>query len=416
MNMNKNKIILVCNVIIILLSFFVLNINVYADSCDSYGCATCSYKINDYLVSFDLKSNGDCNVDVTFSHKYIGQNNSNRGVTVDFKNSLVSSNFISKDTNKLVCPSKLFYFATAGGTKISYDISATKKDTGSKMTSYQDLLIDSSSTNNNLKIGESCNILSCSKEVVVGSSSNKIKVTAQLVNGEIKYSFNKPNVTVKSSLVPSDFASGCPKYYVKCGGSGDNLVCSLSMTNDFDVRNYEASASNEDTEVGECGIGYVKNSKTNECDTCASGFYKNGLYCVKECPSNYSAEDGVCKENTSFVAEDPCNEGSIKQVLRFFGYLLLIAKVVIPLLIIGFGTFDLFKAVTDKDEKSLGKQLKVLGIRIFVGLFVFFIPNLVYSVFGLTERLNFIQKDKYRTCADCLLKPNLCDIKTDTSK
>ena len=51
------------------------------------------------------------------------------------------------------------------------------------------------------------------------------------------------------------------------------------------------------------------------------------------------------------------------------------------------------------------KQVKVLGIRIFTGLFVFFIPKLVYAEFGLTERLNFIQKDKYKTCANCLLNP-----------
>lgn len=132
--------------------------------------------------------------------------------------------------------------------------------------------------------------------------------------------------------------------------------------------------------------------------------------------NNCKWNKGTKKCENYYVAQDPCSENSIKKVLRFFGYLLLIAKVVIPLIIIGFGTFDLFKAVTDKDEKSLGKQIKVLGIRIFTGIFVFFIPNLVYAVFGLTEKLNVIEQDKYKTCANCLLKPTSaeCQIEEDT--
>lgn len=131
------------------------------------------------------------------------------------------------------------------------------------------------------------------------------------------------------------------------------------------------------------------------------------------CKEGYVSKDGVTcvKDDNEYLAEDPCGENSIKQVLRFFGYLLLLAKVIIPLIIIGFGTFDLFKAVTDKDEKSLGKQIKTLGVRIFAGIFVFFIPNLVYAVFGLTEKLNVIEQDKYKTCANCLLKPTACDVK-----
>ena len=132
--------------------------------------------------------------------------------------------------------------------------------------------------------------------------------------------------------------------------------------------------------------------------------------------NNCKWNKGTKKCENYYVAQDPCSENSIKKVLRFFGYLLLIAKVVIPLIIIGFGTFDLFKAVTDKDEKNLGKQIKVLGIRIFTGIFVFFIPNLVYAVFGLTEKLNVIEQDNYKTCANCLLKPTSaeCQIEEDT--
>lgn len=105
------------------------------------------------------------------------------------------------------------------------------------------------------------------------------------------------------------------------------------------------------------------------------------------------------------VIEKPCDENDIKIVIRFFGYLLLIARVAIPLIIIGFATFDLFKSVVDKDEKSFGKQIKMVGMRILAGFIVFFIPNIVGAVFTLSDALNVVNTDQYKTCANCLLHP-----------
>lgn len=111
-----------------------------------------------------------------------------------------------------------------------------------------------------------------------------------------------------------------------------------------------------------------------------------------------------------YVAENPCDENSIRVILRVFGYILLIARIAVPLIIIGFGTFDLFKSVVDKDEKSLGKQVKRLGIRVFAGLLVFFVPNIVSVFFSLSDKLNIMETDQYKTCSNCLLKPNSCEV------
>ena len=105
------------------------------------------------------------------------------------------------------------------------------------------------------------------------------------------------------------------------------------------------------------------------------------------------------------VAAEPCNDYNIRKVLKIFGYILLLAKVIIPLLIIGFGTFDIYKSVIDKDEKSLGKQVKRLGIRVVTGIMVFFIPNFIYAIFSLSDKLNIIETEQYNTCATCLLDP-----------
>lgn len=115
--------------------------------------------------------------------------------------------------------------------------------------------------------------------------------------------------------------------------------------------------------------------------------------------------DTITTAATEYVADKPCDEDSIRRVLKFFGYIFLIAKIAIPLIIIGFGTFDLFKSVIDKDEKSLSKQFKQLGMRLLAGLIVFFIPNIIYAVFSLSDTLNVVDTSDYKTCAACLLDP-----------
>ena len=118
-------------------------------------------------------------------------------------------------------------------------------------------------------------------------------------------------------------------------------------------------------------------------------------------------------QTAEYVAQNPCDENSIRTVMRLFGYILLVARIAVPLIIIGFGTFDLFKSVVDKDEKSLGKQVKQLGIRILAGLIVFFIPNIVSAFFSMSDKLNIIETDQYKTCYNCIMKPTSCDVDED---
>lgn len=144
----------------------------------------------------------------------------------------------------------------------------------------------------------------------------------------------------------------------------------------------------------------------NEVDEFDTSIKCDGLP-EKECEFYYHCRwDGANNKCVDgFVAGDPCSENSIRRVLKIFGFILLVAKIAVPLVIIGFGTFDLFKAVVDKDEKSFGKQIKQLLIRILAGLVVFFIPNIINAVFSLSDRFGIIEDDKYATCRSCVLEP-----------
>ena len=112
---------------------------------------------------------------------------------------------------------------------------------------------------------------------------------------------------------------------------------------------------------------------------------------------------GSCQ--AQYVASEPCNDNNIRNVLKIAGYILLIAKLVVPILIIGYGIFDMYKAVIDKDEKSLPKQAKRLIMRVVTGLIIFFIPTIVNGLFKLSDKLDIVDTDEYQTCASCVLDP-----------
>ena len=123
---------------------------------------------------------------------------------------------------------------------------------------------------------------------------------------------------------------------------------------------------------------------------------------------------GTCSD--AQVASNPCDENDLRRVLKIFGYVLMIMKFMVPLLIIGFGIFDLYKAVVDKDEKSLSKQLKMIAIRLICGLVVFFLPNIIFVFLDSIDKSG-TKEQGYQTCAECVLKPNannLCTISDAT--
>lgn len=423
MSMNK-KIFLF---IIALFSFFIVNKSVYAANCDNYACAKCVYKTNDWKFEYDLSSDGDGTANLTFNSEKLSQER----ISYKFEQSLVSQNFISEEKNVLVCPSKLYYSVENGGatgntvTNIIniYQNQQTKKILNNETIITKVISLDSSSSNNNKKLSSSGsnNNLSCSKEVSYGQSG-KVKVTVTLVNDSFKYEFDDANFKVgTSSLKKEDFSNGCPAFYVSCGANNNDGFCSFSMTNDFGVRDYKASNSSKNTEIGECGEGYVKDSSGN-CGACRSGYYRYGTQCLDRCPEGTIANDGkTCeKKAAENVANKPCQDNDIKRVFRLFGYLLLVAKILIPLIIIIMGTFDIFKAVYGQDDKALGKQLRILVWRIVGGLTIFFLPTIVGAFFKISSDLKDVtEKEDYKICANCLLDPlngKICSVNENEQK
>lgn len=112
-----------------------------------------------------------------------------------------------------------------------------------------------------------------------------------------------------------------------------------------------------------------------------------------------------------YIGDNVCDDSRVRTALRVVGYFIFIAKMLVPIIIIGFGTFDLYKAVINGGSDSISKQAKTLGMRILVGILIFFVPTIVNLVLGQLTAYRAISSD-ITGCQTCLLDPFNCNTKS----
>ena len=104
-----------------------------------------------------------------------------------------------------------------------------------------------------------------------------------------------------------------------------------------------------------------------------------------------TAEDGFC-----------ANTANIWQTV---GYILMVFKIVIPILLIVFGMIDLGKAVIASKDDEIKKATKSLLMRAISAIVIFFIPTLIGVVMGLISSFNDQVKDDFNICKACISNP-----------
>lgn len=130
-------------------------------------------------------------------------------------------------------------------------------------------------------------------------------------------------------------------------------------------------------------------------------------YSADSCPANNCiVENGSCVKG--HIGQGVCTQKEVMDALRVTGYFLFVARIFIPFIVIALGTFDLFKAVTGGDEKSLVTSAKKLGIRFLIGFSIFIIPTIINIVLSILNDYNAISDDA-NVCQTCLLKPSECE-------
>ena len=106
-----------------------------------------------------------------------------------------------------------------------------------------------------------------------------------------------------------------------------------------------------------------------------------------------------------------CEDTNVLKVFQIGGYLLLVAKILVPFLLIIFGFVDMFKAVVG-DSEALKKQIPMFTKQCIAAVVVFLIPTIVEFAFTLIPD-NDKSLEKYEQCKICLFEPGSSSCKAE---
>ena len=101
-----------------------------------------------------------------------------------------------------------------------------------------------------------------------------------------------------------------------------------------------------------------------------------------------------------------CTNNNLLSTFMFIGRIIQIAKIFIPIIIIGFGVMDLFKAITGSKDDEIKKSFKSLAMRCVAGVCVFFLPAIVSFIFSLVNDWN---ESDYSECIKCISNVKSCE-------
>ena len=132
--------------------------------------------------------------------------------------------------------------------------------------------------------------------------------------------------------------------------------------------------------------------------------FKNNVYAsnILEYESNYNYI-----LDTSAVEAFSCSNENVIKVLKLFSIMFFILKIAIPIIIVILGTISLVKVILSDDQGMLSKSISSLLLKIVLGIFIFFLPNLISTIIGYIDEANNV-KSEFAVCSQCLLDYSKC--------
>ena len=107
-----------------------------------------------------------------------------------------------------------------------------------------------------------------------------------------------------------------------------------------------------------------------------------------------------------------CEQNGVRMTFRVIGYVLFIAKILIPLLLIILGTIDFVKATLSSSDKAPQEALGAFARRIIIAIIIFLIPTILNLVLSLVDgAYEAFEDSKFTDCTNCLFSPfDKCDV------
>lgn len=118
----------------------------------------------------------------------------------------------------------------------------------------------------------------------------------------------------------------------------------------------------------------------------------------------------VMAATTTTTIDNPCGENGVKLALRIVGYAIFVVKIIVPIVLIIYGTIDVSKAVISGAD-SLQKNLVQFAKRSIAAILVFMAPGVINGIFNLIiDGYEDSTGSEYQMCFTCLFNPNDCEV------
>ena len=110
-----------------------------------------------------------------------------------------------------------------------------------------------------------------------------------------------------------------------------------------------------------------------------------------------------------------CHDVNVLKGLRVLGYVVLIVKVLVPVVLIITGMYAFFKAMVASDEREIKDAVTLLISKVITGIIVFFIPTIISAVLSLIKNVN-TSTSTYAVCVKCVVSVKDCNMYIDAYK
>ena len=112
-----------------------------------------------------------------------------------------------------------------------------------------------------------------------------------------------------------------------------------------------------------------------------------------------NSDGSSSKKDVNDVEVNYCS--GLKSTFVFIGHIVRLAKILIPIIIIGFGIMDFFKAVTASKDDEIKKSVRSLLFRAIAGVCIFFLPAVIDLIFSWVDGWSNYEST-YQECFKCI--------------
>lgn len=94
-----------------------------------------------------------------------------------------------------------------------------------------------------------------------------------------------------------------------------------------------------------------------------------------------------------------------KKIMYIAGIVLMAIRIVVPIVLIVIASFDLIRAMAEKNESEMKKVITGIIPKVISAIIIFLLPTLVALLLRLMH-----QENVWNGNADCLLRPSHCEV------